>query len=128
MIAGTAQALTLENGQERQAVLDKFVAFFHGVEMPVLEPLPQTEAMIKQFAITKDIRQKTLDKFFSAGFGHVSRWGGGLKIGRGAETYFSYPSFPPFAYILPSAFFYYVVKGKFEILLTGRMNIASDSM
>ena len=65
------QVLTLENGQERQTVLDTFNAFFSSISMPVTQPQSQSEYVIKQHAITKDKRQKLLDKFFSAVFAQV---------------------------------------------------------
>jgi len=58
--------LTLENGQERQSVLNKFTAFFRSIRMPMTEPQSQTEHTIKTQAMTKDKRQKELDTFFSA--------------------------------------------------------------
>jgi len=65
--------LTLENGQERQMILDKLTAFFRNIGMPISEPLVQSEKIIKQHAVTKDKRQKLLDKFFSAIFAQVGR-------------------------------------------------------
>jgi len=60
------QVLSLENGHERQTVLDKFMAFFGNIQMPTISPVSQTEYTIKQQAITKDKRQQALNEFFSA--------------------------------------------------------------
>jgi len=65
------QVLSLENGQERQTVLDKFSTFFRNIQMPTISPISQTEYTIKQQAITRDKRQKALDEFFSAVFAQV---------------------------------------------------------
>ena len=64
--------LTLENGQERQTVLDKLTKFFRDIGMPIAAPMSQSEKIIKQQAVTKDKRQKILEKFFSAVFAQVS--------------------------------------------------------
>jgi len=64
--------LTLENGQERQTVLDKLTAFFRDIGMPLSSPVAQSEKIIKQQAVTKDKRQKILDRFFSAIFAQVT--------------------------------------------------------
>jgi len=64
--------LTLENGQERQAVLNKFTTFFRSIQMPTTEPLSQSEHAIKHEAMTKDKRQKILDSFFSAVLAQVT--------------------------------------------------------
>ena len=63
--------LTLENGQEREHVLGKFKTFFRSIGMMAPEPLPETEKTIKQRAVTRDRRQKTLDTFFSNVFAQV---------------------------------------------------------
>jgi len=64
--------LTLENGQERQTVIDKLTAFFRDIGMPLSSPVSQSEKIIKQQAVTKDKRQKILDRFFSAIFAQVT--------------------------------------------------------
>jgi len=61
----------LENGQERQSVLDVFTAFFNSIHMAVSQPVSQSESFIKQHAVTKDKRQMILDRFFSAIFAQV---------------------------------------------------------
>jgi len=58
--------LTLENAGERQATLDTLTAFFRSLGIPVSAPLSQSEKAIKQHAVTKDKRQKILERFFSA--------------------------------------------------------------
>jgi len=62
----------LENGQERQLLLDKLAEFFHSIVMPIAAPVSQSEKIIKQQAVTKDKRQKILDRFFSAVFAQVA--------------------------------------------------------
>ena len=72
--------LILENGHERQQVLDKLTKFFRDIGMPISAPLSQSEKIIKQQAVTKDKRQKILERFFSAIFAQVGAVSTGLVL------------------------------------------------
>ena len=70
----------MESEGERQTTLDTLTAFFHSIDMPVSAPLSQSKKIIKQHAVTKDKRQKILDRFFSAVFAQVRQLFSSLTI------------------------------------------------
>ena len=72
----------MESECERQTTLDTLTAFFHSIDMPVSAPLSQSKKIIKQHAVTKDKRQKILDRFFSAVLAQVRQLFSGTHVAR----------------------------------------------